>query len=89
MRIEVIRKRGSSLFAADPDLLEQMIEANFVLGGWIATVRGVGQGAGQRMTRAVLSGVEMETTVREFDAAICLTRDVGIVRDHQNGVPVS
>ncbi len=38
------------------------------------------------MIGAVLRGVERKMAVGELDAAVGLARDVGIVRDHQNGV---
>ena len=87
LRVEVIRLRWLAFFAANPDLLQQVIEANFVFRGGIAAIRGIGQRTRQRMAWSVLRGVEMQMAVGQLDAAVGLTRDVGIVRDHQNGVP--
>jgi hypothetical protein len=49
-----------SFFATDPDLLEQVIEANFVIGRDVAaTIGGIDQRASQRVSGAVLQGIEM------------------------------
>lgn len=79
--------RGLAFFTANPNLFEEMIEANFVVGGGGgAAIGGVGQRAGERMAGTVLRGVEMEMAVGEFDAAVGLAGDVGVVRDHEDGV---
>src|SRR5881392_2688560 len=38
------------------------------------------------MARTMLRGVEMQMAVGQFDAAVGLTRDVRVVRHHQDGV---
>src|SRR3954468_11753742 len=86
MGVEMIYQRGFIFLTADPDLFQQMIEANFVFCGWIAAVSSVGQRASQRMAGSVLRGIKMQTAMREFDATVRPTRDVGIMRDHQDGV---
>src|SRR5216683_2184595 len=81
------RLRGLAFFAANPDLFEQMIDADvFVGGNWRTTIRGVGQRASHRMIGAVLRGIEGKVAVCKLDAAVSLACDVGVVRDHQNGV---
>src|SRR5713226_691676 len=75
-----------AFFAANPDLLEQMIEADFVVTGNGAAIGGVGQRAGERVARAVQRGIEMQAAMSKFDAAVGLARDVRVVRDHENGV---
>jgi hypothetical protein len=73
--------------SADPDLLEEMIEANLVIGGnRSAAIGGVGERARQRMARAVLGSIKVEAAVGELNAPIGLPRDVRVVRDHQNRV---
>src|SRR5580658_5748884 len=77
-----------ALFAADPDLFEKVIEAYLVV--WRrrgAAIGGIRERTSKRMARAMLRGVEVETAVSEFDAAVGLPRDIWIVRDHQNRVP--
>src|SRR5882757_2044002 len=66
-----------------------MIEADFVVGcggAGGATVVGVGQRAEQRVIGPMLGAVVMQVAVLEFDAAVGLASDVGVVGDHQNGV---
>src|SRR6267154_3265534 len=76
------RLRGFAFLAANPDLFEQVIDADFFVGGnWRATIRGVGQRASHRMIGAMLRSVKRKMTVRELDAAVRLARDVWIVRD--------
>src|SRR5260370_5139696 len=76
-----------AFFAANPDLLEEMIEANLVVARNAgAAIGGVGERASERMARAVLRGVEMQVAMSKFDAAVGLARDVRVVRDHENGV---
>src|SRR6266403_1756883 len=38
------------------------------------------------MPRAVLQGIEMQTPVRELNAAVGLACDIRVMRDHENGV---
>src|SRR5579864_3346237 len=79
--------RGLAFFPADPDLLEQMIEADFVVtGNGRATIGGVGQRASQRMARAVLQRIEMQAAVRQLDPPVRLAGDVRVVRNHQDSV---
>src|SRR5260370_9890449 len=81
------RLRGLAFFAANPDLFEQMIDANvFVGGNWRATIGGVGQRAGHRMIGAVLRSIEGKIAVCQLDAAVSPTREVGIMRGQQDGV---
>src|SRR5260370_5389598 len=63
--------RRLSFLAANPDLLEQMIEANLVVRRNIAgaAVGGVDERAGQRIPRAVQRRVKLQVAVRNFDAA--------------------
>ena len=64
-----------------------MVESDFVVSGnRSATVRSVSERAIQWMARPVLRRVEVQVTVSEFDAAVSLTRDVRVVRHHQDGV---
>src|SRR6266849_6343755 len=73
---------------ADPDLLEQVIEADLVVARDVAaTIGGVDQRAGKRMSRSVLRGIEVQASVGEFDTSIGLARNVRIVRNHEDGVP--
>src|SRR5215831_11454557 len=70
-----------------PNLLEQVVKANFVVGrDGLATVGCVHQGAAKRLARAMHCGVKMQVTVSEFDAAVGLPRDVRVMRDHQDRV---
>src|SRR5579859_1686962 len=79
--------RGLPFLTADPDLLEKMIEANLIVSGDLrAAIGGVGERALERVAGTVLRGVEVEAAVGEFNAAIGLPGDVGIVRDHQDCV---
>src|SRR4029077_20416555 len=75
LRIEVLRFRWLALFAADPDLLQQMIEANFVFRGGIAAVGRISQGTRERMAGAVLRAVEMKMAVSKLNAAIGVASD--------------
>ena len=79
--------RRLPFLAANPDLFEQMIDADFVIRrDRRAAVCGIRERAGHRMIRAVLRSVKGKMAVRKLDAAIGLARDVRIVRDHQNRV---
>src|SRR5712672_3339059 len=81
-------QRWLSFLAANPDLLEEVIETDLVVGGNVAaTIGGVDQRAGQRMSRAVLQGIEVQAPMGEFDTAIGLAGNVRIVRNHEDGVP--
>ena len=56
--------RGLAFFATDPDLLEKMIEADFVVGGNASTA--IGGGNGQRAIDGMLAlhrGVEVQAAV--------------------------
>ncbi len=73
--------------AASPDLFQEMIEANLVVGrDGRATVRCVRQGTRERMARTMLRRVEVQVAVSQLDAAVRLARDVRVVRNHKNGV---
>src|SRR5437868_2948652 len=81
-------QRWLSLLAANPDLLKEVIETDLVVGRNVAaTIGGVDQRAGQRMSRAVLQRIEVQASVGEFDTAIGLAGNVRIVRNHEDGVP--
>src|SRR5258708_21625099 len=72
--------------AANPNLLEEMIEANLVVGRDIAAaVGGVDERASERMPGTVLQSIEMQAAVREFDTAVGLAGDVGVLAHHQDG----
>ncbi len=90
-RLQRIDARGLPFFAENPDLFEQVIEADLIVGRrragpGAATIGGVGERAEHRMIRALQQAVVVQAAVLQLDAAIGLARDVGIVRDHQNGV---
>jgi hypothetical protein len=77
--------------AKNPDLLEEMIEADLVIGGrrartGAATIDGIRERAQHRVIRPLQRAVVMQAAVLQFDAAVGLARDVGIVRNHQNRV---
>jgi len=81
-------QRWLSFLAADPDLLEQVIETDLVVGRDVAaTIGGVDQWAGQRMTRAVLQRIEVQAPVASSMRRSALTGNVRIVRNHEDGVP--
>ena len=78
-------------FAENPNLFEQVIEANLIVGrrcthAGATTVGGVCQRAKHWMIWALQRAVVVQAAVLQFDAAIGLTRDVRVVRDHQNRV---
>src|SRR6267378_3859255 len=76
-----------SLLSANPDLFEQVIEADFVVGrNGSAAVRRVCKRAIERMARAVLQRIEMQMPVGQLDAAVGLACNVRIVRHHQDRV---
>src|ERR1700704_5933023 len=86
--MEALCLRRPPFFAANPNLFEEMVESDFIVGGsGSATVRRVGEGTSQRMARTVLRRVEVQMAVSKLDAAIGLARDVRVVRHHQDGVP--
>ncbi len=73
--------------AANPDLFQEMIETNFVIGrSGSAAVRRVRERTSQRMARTMLRRVEVQMAVSKLDAAVGLARDVRVVRHHQDGV---
>src|SRR5277367_4581853 len=79
--------RRLALFAANPDLLKKVIEANLIVGrSRSAAIGSVSERTSQWMARAVLRSVKVEAAMSEFDAAVGLARDIRIVRDHQNRV---
>jgi hypothetical protein len=85
--VEARHLSGLPFLAADPNLFEKVIEANFVVGrnpsgNGGTTIGGIGEWAGQRVTRAVLRGVEVQAAVGEFDAPVGLPRNIRVVRDH-------
>src|SRR5438309_9218528 len=64
-----------------------MVEPDFVVGGnGGAAVCRVGERASQRMARPVLRRVKVQMAVSQLDAPVSLSRDVRIVRHHQDGV---
>jgi hypothetical protein len=72
---------------ANPNLLEQVIETDFVIGRNGSTaVRRVRERAIERMARAVLLRIEVQMAMGKLDAAVGLARNVRIVRNHQDGV---
>src|SRR5258708_20101101 len=81
--------RRLSFLAANPDLLEQMIEANLVICRNIAgaALGGVDEWAGQRMPRAVQRRVKLQVAVREFDASGGLAGNFGVMRNHHDSLP--
>ncbi len=82
-----VHSRGLAFLAEDPDLFEEVVEADFVVGGGgAAAVGGVGERAKKRMIGAVLRAVVMQMAVLKLDAAVGLPGDVGVVGDHQDGV---
>src|ERR1700739_1907340 len=79
--------RRLTFLTANPDLLEQVIEANLVVGRNVAAaIGGVDEGTGQRGARGGDGRVELEVAMREFDAAIGLPCNVWVMRDHQDCV---
>src|SRR5580704_5730430 len=84
-RLQRLDIRRFSLFAANPDLLKKVVESNLVVGrNGSAAIGRVCEGTGERMAGAMLRGVEVQTAVGEFDAAVGLAGDVRVVRDHQD-----
>ena len=58
--VKALRLRGLPFLAADPNLFEEMVEPDFVVGGnGRAAVRRVGERAIERMARTMLRGVEV------------------------------
>src|SRR5713226_4890608 len=59
--------------AANPNLLEEMVEANFVVrGNGCTTVRRVSERTSQRMARTMLRRVKVQVAVSQLDAAVSL-----------------
>src|SRR5712692_8415146 len=84
-RVQALGLRRLPFFAANPNLLEKMVETNFVVGGnSCAAVTRVGKRAIQRMAWTVLRRIEVQVAVSEFDAAVRLARDVRVVRHLQD-----
>jgi hypothetical protein len=82
-RMQALRLCRLSFLAANPNLLEEMVEADFVVSGnGSATVRRVSERAIERVARTVLRRVEMQVAVGQLDAAVRLAGDVRVVR-HQ------
>ena len=86
-RTQRIDSCGLSFFAENPDLLEQMVETDLIVGSRRASaggaaVGGVRERAEHWMVRPLLQAVVMQVAVLQLDAAIGLPRDIGIVRDH-------
>src|SRR5260370_41507837 len=64
-----------------------MVEADFVVGGnGCATVAGVGKRAIERMAGNMVRRVEVQMAMSQFDAAVGLAGNVGVVGHHQDGV---
>src|ERR1700674_5471005 len=80
--------RRLSFLATNPDLLEQVIETNLVVRRYVAgaAIGGVDERAGERVAGAMQRSVKLQVAVRQLDAPVGLTRNVGIVRDHENCV---
>ena len=71
--VEVLRLRRLPFFAANPDLFEQMIDADFVIRrDWRTAVCGIRERTGHRMIRAVLRRVKVQMAVSQLDAPISL-----------------
>jgi len=90
-RLQGVDAGGLPFFAKNPDLLEQVIETDLIIGRRrfrpsAATVGGVCERAEHRVVRTLEQAVVMQVAVLQFDAAIGLARDVGVVRDHQDRV---
>src|SRR5713226_7236967 len=85
--MKTLRLRRLPFLAANPNLLKEMVEADFVVrGNGCATVRRVCERTSQRMARTMLRRVEVQVAVSKLDAAVSLARDVRVVRHHQDGV---
>jgi len=81
--VQLLRLSGLPLLAAHPNLFEEMVEADFVVGGnGCATIRRVGKRAIQRMAWPVLRRIEVQVTVSQLDAAVSLARNVRVVGHH-------
>src|SRR5258708_28951523 len=79
--------RRLPFLAADPNLLEKMVETDLVVGGnGCAAIRRVSERASQRMARTMLRRVKVQVAMSELDAAVGLARDVLGGRHHQEGV---
>src|SRR5207253_9456012 len=75
-RVQVLRLRGLPFFTANPNLLEEMVEADFVVGGnRCAAIRRVSERTVERMARALLRRVEVQVAVSQLDAAVSLARN--------------
>jgi len=85
--VQVLRLRWLPFLGAHPNLFEQMVKADFVVGGnGGAAVGRVSERAIQRVTRPVLRRVKVQMAVSQLDASVSLARDIWIVRYHQDGV---
>src|SRR3977135_1583330 len=85
--MESLDLRWVPFLRTNPDLLEQMIEADFVIGrNGSAAVCCVRERTIERMARSVLQRIEMQMSVGKFDAAVGLARNVRIMRHHQDRV---
>src|SRR5712692_9908613 len=85
--VQALGLRRLPFFAANPNLLEKMVETNFVVGGnSCAAVTRVGKRAIERMAWTVLRRIEVQVAVSQFDAAVRLARDLWVVRHHQDRV---
>ncbi len=87
--MQSINACGLPFFAENPDLFEEVIEADLIVGRrhtGAAAVGGVGERTEHRMIRALLLTVVVQAAVLQLDAAVGLARDVGVVRDHEDGV---
>src|SRR6266852_1570390 len=85
--VKAFRPRRLPFLATNPNLLEEMVEANFVVrGNGCTTVRRVGERTSQRMARTMLRRVKVQVAVSQLDAAVSLARDVRVVCHHQDRV---
>src|SRR5256885_4285767 len=84
---ELVHLSRLPFFIANPNLLEEMIEANFVVRRRRrAAIRSVCQRAIERLARTMLGGVKMEASVSELDAAVGLAGKGGIDGDPEHVV---
>src|SRR5258708_21603781 len=79
--------RRLPFLAADPNLLEKMVETDLVVGGnGCAAVHRVGERTIERMARTMLRRVEVQVAMIELDAAVGLAPAVPGVPHHQDVV---
>src|SRR6266404_4582922 len=85
--MQMFRLSRLPFLAANPDLLKQMVKADFVVRGRRrAAIRGICERAIQRMAWPMQCCIKMQVAMRQLDAAVRLACDVRVVRYHQDGV---